>query len=249
MSLIYILNKKDVVKYDDDYDDVVIISPSLYWFKECQIPTKNKTKAKKIASHMITERPSHFDEVFVCHVSSGCHAYAYDKVAVDAIIEKLNLKEFKTYFANQILFKDALRLDAKTILQRFNESVVEFKNTTQNDLPSLRSEYPSLLSSVKPMMQNQSDDKQINRYLQVSAVMLVCYIALFSFDKLSKLNELDKKLENASSISGYKMEALAKRYKKIQKNKEKIAKELETVLAQNKKVKKITFKNSRIKVD
>ena len=49
MSLVYIYSNDKYKLFENESKNVVILSPSMYWFKVCEIPTKNIAKAKNIA--------------------------------------------------------------------------------------------------------------------------------------------------------------------------------------------------------
>ena len=217
MSLIYLLNKKDIVTIDDSYKSIVILSPSLYWFKTCDIPTKNKAKAKKIASHMMTDRPKLFNEVFVFKTKELYHAYAYDKEALNEILKNLNIENYEVYFANQLNIDQTIRLDDKHLLSKYKSSLLELQNTKNSDnYPSIKDNYIKLLENEKSFISSKNDEVKSSLIFKITTLLFLSYMVLYGISKSKIIQTIDQNIAslNKENISMYQIDSLITKYKK-----------------------------------
>ncbi|MDQ7062015.1 MAG: hypothetical protein Q9M43_13230 [Sulfurimonas sp.] len=195
MALIYIysIEKRKVFA---SVDDIIILSPAMYWFKLCEIPTKNMNKAKKIAVHMMSNKPSNFNDIALFHEADKYNAYMYDKKSILSLLKDLNLKNPKVYFANQLQITELIAVDEETNLYKFNDRVIESRATTNKPLQNLSSHYDVLLKNLKPMLSLEKGDEDLKLVLSISAGVFLLYIMLFAFDKTSTLNSIENEMQN-----------------------------------------------------
>jgi len=214
---LYSLEKKTTL---NTIDDIIILSPALYWFQICEIPTKSITKAKKIATHMISNKPENFKDIELFYKENGYYAYAYDKNSIQTLLKKLDLQNPKVYFANQLQITQLTAIDNETNLYTFHKRVIESPATTKNPSKSLSIHYKELLLKEKPIRSLESDDRSLKSLLSIATGFFLLYIILFAFDKISTLNTLNHTMENLNTHnrSFYQIKSLIRKYTKLDKN-------------------------------
>jgi hypothetical protein len=245
---VYSLNKK--VFYKQIEEDVVILSPSLYWFKICTIPTKKYAKAKNIAMHMMSERPEKFSDFILYKKNDLYDAYAYDKAMLKNLLKELGLKNPKVYFANQLHLSDALSIDEQNMLYNFNQRVMQTKITNNKPLESLVENYTKLLDGEKPIKSFVKSDQNQTKMLIGILGLFFLYIVLFSFDKINTLSIINDEFASIKNQdkSFYEMQSLIKRYTKLENKSLKLKKELKNAL-KSKNLKSIVYENDAVKVE
>ncbi|MBL0707758.1 MAG: hypothetical protein JJW00_01775 [Sulfurimonas sp.] len=249
MALVYVFSLEEKVVYEDVLDDVVILSPSLYWYMLCSIPTRSMQKAKKIAQHIMSHRPSHFEEIVLYKLENNYDAYAYDKSVVKSILKELNLKNPKVYFANQLKLDAQTAIDDDNALYKFGDRVMEY--VIEEDIPesSLRENYKELLVGQKHIKLFEKSGKNNKTFLLASLALFVLYIAAFSFDRLKTLSHIDAELAGLKTEdrSFYEMKSLIKKYKKLQSSSERMRSGLKKELKKD-KIKTLSYQDGKFKV-
>jgi hypothetical protein len=245
---VYDLSRK--VVYNHIEDDIVVLSPSLYWFKICTIPTKKYAKAKNIAMHMMSERPTGFNDFLLYKKNDLYDAYAYDKTMLKSLLKELNLKNPKVYFANQLHLSDVLGIDEENLLYNFNHRVMQAKITQNKPLHTLTDSYKELLNGEKPIRSFVKSDQNQSKMLLGVLGLFFIYIVLFSFDKLKTLSVIDNEAASLKSEdrSFYEMQSLIKRYTKLENKSSKLKQELKDAL-KSKNIQSLVYENDSIKVE
>jgi len=248
MALVYIYSLENTKKFAN-VNDIVILSPAMYWFSVCEIPTKNITKAKKIAMHMMSNKPDNFTDIALFYKTDSYHAYAYDKKSIITLLKELGLKNPKVYFANQLQLTEPTTIDDKTNLYKFNERVIELQATDTKPSKSLSIHNEELLKGQKPMLSFESSDRNLKIVLSLSVGLFLLYIMLFTFDKVSILSAIEHKMEslNTQNRSFYEIRSLIKRYTKLDKNSKKLKEKLTQAL-KDENVKSLTYADGTLKV-
>jgi len=133
--MIYIYGEEidDNVKIIDDLD-VVVLSPSFCWFKELELPSKSLSKAKKIADHILSDRPKEYIDIVIKKDNDKFKVYCYDKKAVENIVKRLGKIQSKIFFAYELIDDLSLLFN--------NDKLVEFlkssKQVLKNKKPLLK---------------------------------------------------------------------------------------------------------------
>lgn len=251
MSLIYLLNKEDVVTIDDNYETIVLLSPSLYWVKTCEIPTKNRMKAKNIASHMMSDRPESFKEIFIFKKDKLYNAYAYDKILLNEKLKNLNTDNYKVYFANQLNINETIKLNDTYCINKYETSIIELKNSKNtNNHPTLKDNYIKLLENEKPFISSQNNEVKSSIVFKITAVLFLIYLILFSINKSNELTNIDKQINslNKEEISIYQIKSLMTKYENLDTKLTSMRKELKETLT-NQDIKKIIYDGNNLKVE
>jgi len=248
VALVYLYSLEKRAKFAN-VDDIVVLSPAMYWFKICEIPTKSMSKAKKIATHMMSDKPDDFDTIELFYKTDFYHAYAYDKKSIKTLLKKLGIKNPKVYFANQLHLTELTAIDDETNLYKFNQRVIEAHATSQKPSKSLFNDYKELLQGEKPMRSFENDDSSLKRVLSLSASLFLLYIMLFTFDKVSILNAIQHETEslNTQNRSFYQIKSLIRKYTKLDKNSKKLKEKLTQAL-KDEKLKSLTYSNGTLEV-
>ncbi|WP_373035033.1 hypothetical protein [Sulfurimonas sp.] len=248
MALVYVYSLEKRTTFADA-NDIVVLSPAMYWFKVCEIPTKSMAKAKKIAMHMMSNKPDNFDDIELFHKTDFYHAYAYDKKSIKFLLKELGLKNPQVYFANQLQLTDFIAIDDETNLYKFNQRVIESHATTEKPSKSLLTHYEELLQGEKPILSFESGDRSLKTVLSLSAGFFLLYILLFTFDKVSILSSLENEMEslNIQNRSFYQIRSLIKKYTKLDQNSEKLKEKLTQAL-KDENLKSLTYSNGTLEV-
>jgi len=248
VALVYVYSLEKIKKFAN-VNDIVVLSPAMYWFSVCEIPTKNMTKAKKIAMHMMSNKPDNFSDIALFYKTDAYHAYAYDKKSITTLIKELALKNPKVYFANQLQLTTLTAISDETNLYKLNERVVESHATDKKPSKSLSIHYEELLKGQKPMLSFESGNRSLKTVLSLSAGLLLVYIMLFTFDKVSLLSTIEHKMENLNiqNRSFYEIKSLIKKYTKLDKNSQKLKEKLTQAL-KDKNLKSLTYLNGTMEV-
>ncbi len=249
MALVYVYGLEDMAVYRDVADDVIILSPSLYWYKLCSIPTRNQIKAKKIAQHMMGQKPAHFSEMLLYKNDDKYDAYSYDKSMVKSLLKSLNLKNPKVYFANQLQLQEKVAIDDKTALYAFGDRVMEYELGEQKLSHNLKQMYGELLRGAKHIKIFEKSANNNNTFLLLSLGFFLLYVVLFSVDKLATLSKLDEQLASlqTNDRSFYEMKSLTKKYKKLESSSSKLQKELKNTLKKD-GIKSFVYVDGQVKV-
>lgn len=249
MALIYMFGANDIVTYDEISDDIVLLSPSLYWFKLCTIPTKNRVKAKNIAEHMMSERPSAFSEVLLYPNAEEYNAYAYDKSALKEQLKKFQFKDPKVYFSNQLHLSETISINEEICLYTFNNRVMESRSSNKRATKSLVQNYKELLQGEKPLTSFEKSGKDMTLLLSIFTTLFFLYTLMFGFEKEEKLHKIDSEIAELKTDgkSFYEIESLIKKYGKLEKSSQKMKRELDTILKKS-GIENITYANHTYKV-
>jgi len=254
MSFIYLSTKNKPITLDNfDKVDTIVLAPSLYWVQECTIPTRNQRKAKNIASHMMSHRPSDFTEIFLIledKSKSLYKAYAYNKTLLDEFLQDMKIVNYKLYVADQLEFENVLQIK-NLFLHKVQERTLELPFVDGKHKSVQYDE--SLLLNVKPIAKSAYNEKKSDTLFKVLAAMFLIYMFIDATYNWQILHNINAKLETlntgSKNMSSYQREALIKKYKKLQKNLSKVKKDLLITLEQNHDLKKITYHHGKIKVE
>lgn len=252
MLLVYVYDVARNVVIQEVQEDIVILSPSLYWYKSCSIPTKNLLKAKNIAKHMMSDRPASLSSMVLYKKENHFDAYAYDKNFVKSLLKELNLPNPKVYFANQLHIKETLSIDDETMLYSFDSRVLQSKRNDV-EMQSLASNIKELLTNEKPIKEFLRSDKNESKMLIGIVALMLIFVVLYSIDKMMVLSNIQKSQVALSSkehsdISFYEMQSLIKRYDKQEKSSAKLKQELNKALESG-NIKSLVYDNGAIKYE
>lgn len=249
MALRYIYDNNNNKSFSNVFDDIVIFSPSFYWFKICEIPTKNYTKAKNIATHMMSDGPIDFKKIELQRIEDKYAVFSYNESIILNILKELNIKDAKIYFADQLNITESIAIDEEKYLFKFNNKIIELDKKNEEINSNLNNSYSTLLEGVNPIISLKKDSKKNSIFVNLTAIILFIYLAIFSFDKINTLTHINKnslKLDT-NGKSFYEIKSLIKKYKKLEKNSDQMKINLEKVLKQN-QIKSIEYKNNKIRV-
>ncbi|MDF1875387.1 hypothetical protein JHD48_06545 [Sulfurimonas sp. SAG-AH-194-I05] len=249
MALVYIYTANDYVIHETISDDIIILSPSLYWYKKCVIPTRNFSKAKNIALHMVSDKPATFKEVLLYRSENDYDVYAYNKEIVKNLLKKLKLQNPKVYFANQLTFDGLVSIDSEKNLYKFNDRTMEtVANATQKPDTSLTQSYKELLNEQSHIKLFEKSTNNNTSFLVASFVFFFLFIVFSSVDKIQSLNKLDKEFESLQTKdrSFYAIKSLIKKYKKLQSASDSLHSKVQNGLKQT-NLKTLTYENSSVK--
>jgi len=207
LALYYIKEGDTVVK--ERGDDVVVISPSLYWYAHAVFPTKSVSKAKKLADSYLASRPSSYTSIYVEKSGDGFDCYAYDEAHLRSLIERHVSLKAPAYFLQQLSKELPLRIDENLTADTINGIAIEIKEGAAT-LPSLDS--LDFASVAKPF--NKRAAEGISR--PMAALLLLLLLATAAGDlalRYQKLHALEK-LSGASDTgkSMYEIKALLEKY-------------------------------------
>ena len=207
MALYYIKEGDTVVK--ERGDDVVVISPSLYWYAHATFPTKSISKAKKLADSYLASRPASYTSIYVEKRGDGFDCYAYDEAHLRSLIEPHISLKTPAYFLQQFSKELPLRIDENLTADTINGIAVEMKESSAT-LPSLDS--LDFGSVAKPF--NKTAGEGFSKPMAVVLLILLFATAAgdlaLRYQKLHALERLNTASDTGKSM--YEIKALLKKY-------------------------------------
>ncbi len=207
MALYYIKEGDTVVK--ERGDDVVVISPSLYWYAHATFPTKSISKAKKLADSYLASRPPSYTSIYVERREDGFDCYAYDEAHLRSLIEPHISLKTPAYFLQQFSKELPLRIDENLTADTINGIAVEMKESSAT-LPSLDS--LDFGSVAKPF--NKTAGEGFSKPMAVVLLILLFATAAgdlaLRYQKLHALERLNTASDTGKSM--YEIKALLKKY-------------------------------------
>ena len=225
--MIYINGKDEnsFVNIDNGLD-IVVFAPSFCWFKTLEIPTKNINKAKKIADHMLADRPSQYTDLLLQKNDEQFKVYCYDKQEIEDIFKKLNKPNIKVYFAYELTDNLLYLID--------DNSFVDF-------LKSLKDIKP------KPILKLNPNRNKNSNILIATNIFLFASIVLYSLTQYSMISKIEQKINNIKDDgkSGYEIKSLIKTYKSKEKKSNKLKKSLSDILKKEKNLALIEYKKGK----
>ncbi|WP_201353970.1 hypothetical protein [Hydrogenimonas urashimensis] len=136
MALYYIRENETIIKESEN--DIVVISPTLYWYAFAQFPTKSLAKARRLADAYLDSRPESYRDIHVEKKEEGFDCYAYDKEYLTAKLEELGVSKAPAYFLQQLSSQMPLRIDEKLVADVINGICIELPDESRT-LPTLDS--------------------------------------------------------------------------------------------------------------
>ena len=238
--------------YTNGKKSFVILPPSMYWFRECHIPTRNPAKAKNIARHILSDRPKAFEEIYIRRQKDGMyHVYAYDLEHIQKTLQDTKVEEYKLFFADQLDLMSCggcVRVDRTHVFTQLAGRVLVLQEQKECHV-NLEEVYEKLLAKVKPAY-SFAKTKRANTKVLVIGIVLFLFFVLFdglqAFGELHALTTEHQKLANSRSF--YEVRSLIKGYDKLQKHKENMLSKLVT-LSEKDSLKLLKYKNGVLKVE
>jgi len=207
LALYYIKEDDTIVK--DRNDDVVVVSPSLYWYANAKFPTRSLAKAKKLADAFLVSRPETYNSIFVEKRDDSFDCYAYDADLITARIEETGAKSAPCYFLQQFADHMPLGIDDGLIAEKFNGICIEVKNE-RTSIPSLDS--LDFLTIAKPCNHAQQSGIGKKMLATLAAIFIVTMIFDLSLRYQSIYAIRDMIADMRTERSLYEIESLVKRY-------------------------------------
>jgi len=227
LALFYIRNENHITI--ETPKDMVIISPSLYWYEYVEFPTKSLAKARRLADTFLASRPSSYTEIHVERRGKGFDCYAYDPNRLKTVIDDLSTHHLPHYFLQQLSHQLPVRIDETLVAELINGIAVEIANPTK-ELPSIQS--IDITTLPKPL--NHSQQGHLPKSLSIALIGL--FLVSMGLDLTLRYQTLHATQtmvqEIRSERSFYEIKSLLKRFQKRQKAQEKIRKEIQQALQQ-----------------
>ncbi len=209
MALYYIKEGDTIVK--ECSEDIVVISPSLYWYAYAEFPTRSLTKAKKLAGSYMASRPSSYTSIFVEKRGDGFDCYAYDEAHLRSLTEPYASFKTPAYFLQQFSRLLPLRIDENLTADTINGITVEIKESG-TALPALDSlDFGAI---AKPF--NRAGTGGFSKRLTIALLAALLATAAgdlaLRYQKLHALEQLNAAGDSGKSM--YEIKALSKKYGK-----------------------------------
>jgi len=197
---------------------------------------------------MMSEAPSSFKELALVRCKDGYEAFAYDESTIRQSIKALHVRNPKIYFADQLRINECVKIDNKNYLFPFNSKIIELQEVREAVNNTLESSYNLFLEKEKPIINLDQNSKSNNTLVSVATVLLLLYMVIFSFDKISAMRAIDKKSD--AQLTGnktfYEIKSLIKKYKKLDDGKITMQEELVNHLKKD-QVKSLVYKDGKTK--
>ncbi len=210
MALYYLRESGTIVK--EGSEDIVIVSPSLYWFAHAEFPTSSLSKAKKLADTLLASRPASYTSIYVEKRGGGFDCYAYDEVALSKSIPSGIPSNTPRYFLQQFSDQMPLRIDENLTAETINGICIETHDDSKS-LPSLDS--IDIRSLAKPF--NGSGSNTVSPWM--AAALVATLFTAAAADLALRYQTLDalhqRSAARDSQKTMYEIKALLKKYRKI----------------------------------
>ena len=232
-------------------DKTIVLSPSLYWHRIAQIPTSNIVKAKKIALHMFTTRPDTYNDISLFKEEQGYSVYAYDLKAIRNYLAKERIKANKIFFAQQLSFEKALKITDQRVLFKFNSKAME----CDKDCLNIEESDPIASASIeidktesKNYFHIEKDQAKSRVLLNIAASIFALFVLLSVAEGYLKVDMLQTTQDtfNTKNKSMYEINALIKKYEKLDKKSQDMKKKIQELLSKSNQT-HIKYENGEVK--
>lgn len=196
----------------ESQESVIILSPRLYWYEPLKLPTRSMAKAKKLAQHAMSTRPSDYTKLLLIRQSDHYACYAYNPDEIDALMAAFEVEPSPWCFAQQLadqlpveIRKDELYLDG------FQGIGIESADSEE----SARQLGELTFAGVKLFAHEDASKQGADRKLLWTVAALL--IAAAGWDlglRWQKIRAIDDTAAREGGVqkSGYEMQALVKQY-------------------------------------
>ena len=226
MAFFYIRENETITKEREG--DIVVISPTLYWYAHAQFPTSSLAKARKLADAYLDSRPESYQTIHVEKREGGFDCYAYDAEAVRARLEEAEAADAPAFFLQQFAEEMPLRIDDDLIADTINGVCIELQDGNRN-LPSIESlDFDAVAAPF-----NRTGSGTLSNKLLVALVALFAITMIFDLSlRFQKYSAIERAAERESvDKSVYELKALVSKYEKTASEQTKLRKEIKKALS------------------
>ncbi|MEA1917309.1 MAG: hypothetical protein U9N42_07240, partial [Campylobacterota bacterium] len=227
MSLKYISTDGTVLDFAYK-KNIIVLSPSYYWFVEKKIPIKSLGKVKKLAPSVLSGRVESMNSFHILKAKDNGYAfYAYSEDTLDEIIKESGFAECELYFSNQINYNSDIQLSDELCLKNISDSIIEIKSSCDSQTFDHVVNQNGFKS--KPFHIKSDGDKLVSKTVSVAVALFVIVVVANLTLSSIRVSELSNEVDNISygTKSSYAAASLVKKYKKLKKQKQKIIKEFD----------------------
>jgi len=226
---LYYLGKNETSVQERE-DEIVVVSPSLYWYGHAKFPTRSLGKARRLADAFLDARPPSYTTIHVEKRAGGYDCYAYDAQELTHKIVEAGAQKAPAWFLQQLRSQTPLRIKEGLVAESINDVVVEIPDERRS-LPTLASiDVPRV---AKPFLRPAGEGSTKGLFYAVAgllAVVMVLDLGL-RLQKYSAIRHAYDTLGGARSL--YEIQALVKRYEKEAAAQERLRAELAKALEKN----------------
>jgi hypothetical protein len=227
LALHYIRENETITKEREG--DVVVVSPTLYWYAHAEFPTKSLSKARKLADAYLDSRPDSYTTIHVEKRGGGFDCYAYDAAALRTRLEAADAADAPAYFLQQLAAEMPLRIDEKLTADIINGICIELPDT-ERTLPSIESvDFEASATSF-----NRANSGTVPNRLLAALVALLAVTMLFD---LSLRFQTYRAVTNAAERDSvekslYELKSLVSRYEKTAAEQKRLRQSIQKALKQ-----------------
>jgi len=227
--LVYITGTQidDIIDIDDSLD-IVVLAPSFCWFKVLEIPTKNLRKAKKIADHILGDRPAQYTDIEIVKFEDKFKVYCYNKSQVEDIIKSLGKSYNKVYFAYELTDSLINLID--------NNSFLKYFKTIKDEL-----------KTKKPILKlNMNRQNSLKKIVMIN-IFLFISMFIYTLTQFNVLSQIDDKINSLKDDgkSSYELKSSIKSYISKDKKSKNMKDSLTKLLKKQKNLKSIEYKKGK----
>lgn len=217
----------DIIEIDDGLE-VVILSPSFCWYKLLDMPTKNLTKAKKIADHILSDRPSQYTDIEIVKFEDKFKVYCYNKSQIEDIIKSLGKSYNKVYFAYELTDSLINLID--------DNSFLKYLKTINDEL-----------QTKKPILRLNINRQNSLKKIVIINIFLFISIIVYALTQLNVLSQIDDEINSLKDDgkSSYELKSSIKSYMSKEKKSKKMKDSLGKLLKKQKNLKLIEYKKGK----
>ncbi len=225
---IYYIRENGTVTLESE-NDIVVVSPTLYWYAHADFPTKSLAKARKLADAFLDSRPESYGTIHVEKREGGFDCYAYDKEALKTRIEAVGANDAPAYFLQQLSAKMPIRIDDGLIADIINDICIELPDG-ERTLPTLDTlDFESVAKPFRHPKSGPLPKSLIIALISLLAVTMVVDLA----HRFQEYSAIQKALEKSGGDrSVYEIKSLVKRYEKTAMEQKKLRESIRKALQQ-----------------
>ncbi len=249
--MIYIHGKNidDKIIYDNNLD-IVVFSPSFCWFDIIELPTKRISKAKKIAAHIMSNRPEEYKDIEVVKYEDKYKVFCFDKSNIEEILNRIGKINSLVFFAHELNINTSISLDDNLSLISYSNKIIEYKGECETTTTFSKYITTNDVLPSKPILKlnpNKEESKNLMIYINV---ILFCIVSIYTYTQYSTFKSIQKAQDSIQKDdkSGYEIKSLIRGYEAKKTKSLKMKKSLENILKNNKDLENIEYRKGKFNV-
>jgi len=250
--LIYVYGKlpNEMVKFDDGLD-IVVFSPTFCWYEVLDLPLKRKSKITNMAKHIMSDRPSSYQDFEVRKVGKQYEVFSFDKSNIKDIVINLGKTHSDVYFIYEFQIDQTVMIDENLSLIPYENKVIEYSGRYDEEKKTLSQYLHTLnLEKIKPIVKLDLDnDSSIKKMFVINTVLFLS-ITISLISQYLTITQIENSIEkiDKKSKTNYEIRSFIKQYSAKEEKSSKMIQQLYNALTDNSSIKEIVYKNNQFQI-